>query len=179
MTEMPPRVPNGVPGTWRIWFASRETWYKVIPGVASGSPTASRLIRSAARTYAPISAGEIVSASDMLSNPFVVGSGGRSSATSTSRSSSSRTEFRYSVRFTRCNSGALTWGSAAAAASIRASSADANAFRVAASGRGKPTGGIIPERTLRMSLSACAALCSGWARSNSENEKPPSSRASL
>jgi hypothetical protein len=115
---MPPRVPNGAPSTCRIWFTTFGTLYMVCDGVACVSPIASRLIFPAARTYPCITAGVTVNASAMLSNPWLMSSGGSREETSTSRSSRSRTELRYSVRLRRCRSGAPANGWSAAARSI-------------------------------------------------------------
>ena len=97
----------------------------------------------------------------MLSKPSLESSPGSSAAASIGRSSRSRTALAYSVRFSRCSTGAPGFGAAAAARSIVASTAAANPSSVARSGRGALAGGIMPVRTFRTTFSHVCALAPG------------------
>jgi hypothetical protein len=116
--------------------------------------------------YPSISAGEMVSTSAMLSKPWLMSSVGSSGATSTSTASRSRTEFAYSVRFNRCSAGLPGLGWSAAAWSIPFSRDVRKTFVAAALGRGRPAGGIMPARSLRITLSASSAFPPGCATSS-------------
>ena len=130
----------------------------------SGSPTASRLILRAASRYRSIVAGETNNRSAMLSKPLLTLSAGSSneksiSFGSASSASRSRTAFWYSVRLKRCSSGSVPgFGFAAAERSSSLSRNVATESYVALSGRGAPGGGIVAERSLRMTFSQTSGL---------------------
>ncbi len=98
---MPPRVPKGVPSTCRICEPVRGTFMVASDAPAFGSPTASVLMRLAARKYPSINVAEKLCASATLSNPSLIVSAGRKAATSTSTESRSLTACAYSARFSR------------------------------------------------------------------------------
>ena len=109
----------------------------------------------------------------MLSKPKLESSAGRKSSASSSTASRSRTALRYSVRFRRWNV-ADRPGSRVAAqlASSSPSSQSRKPSRAAASGRGRPAGGITPPRSLRTTRSHSAAWPPTSARSRVSRVSP-------
>src|SRR5436309_2529448 len=108
-------------------------------------PTVWRLILPAAEEYASVSAGDIVNAPAMLSNPCVESSDGRNFDASTSSASRSRITLLYSTRLSRWMPGGIRfvaeWLSSCPSIQVMSAS------RVVGSGRGMPVGGIIPARS--------------------------------
>ena len=93
--------------------------------------------------------------------------------TSTSRSSRSRTALPYSVRFRRWIGLCPGSGEMSACASRRCSSEAANRCSVASSGRGMPTGGIMPPRSLMMTFSHTSEWLAAVAGSSPSSDSPP------
>ena len=179
-TAAPPREPNGRCSFMRssctihLWT---RCWWK--SGVRA-RPTTSRLILRAADRYRSMSRGEIERMSALLSNPWTSAlSPGSSDRASTSRPSRSRTALTYSVRFRRWIAGRPGLGCAAAARSSAVSSQDANSALVAASGRGRPGGGIAPARSLRTTFSHTSAPPPTSARSAVSSSSPAVRRRAL
>ena len=129
-----------------------------------------------------MSVGETDSTSAMFSNPSSSSSGGSSASGSTSSPSRSRTALLYSTRLSRCTVVRPGFGSAVAARSSSSSSQPATASYVAASGRRRPAGGIMPLRSLATTFSqasACAPTSSASSRSREIGTVPARSPLSL
>src|SRR5437879_4398463 len=78
----------------------------------------------------------------------------------------------YSARFRRCTATRPGLGLAAAAASSAPSIADVIAVYVAASGRGRPGGGISCVRSLVATFSQISALLPTWSTSSASSVSP-------
>ena len=117
-----------------------------------------------------MSVGETDSTSAMFSKPSSSSSGGSSASGSTSSPSRSRTALLYSTRLRRCTVVRPGFGSAAAARSSSSSSQPATVSYVAASGRGRPAGGIMPLRSLATTFSQDAAWAGTSAASSASSE---------
>ena len=88
--------------------------------------------------------------------------------------------FLYSVRVSRWKGGSLPGsGLILAAASSFASKCEATASYVAASGRGRPAGGIAPVRSFRTTFSQAAASAPGSSAFSFSSANPPACTFSL
>ncbi len=129
-------------------------------GGSDWSPTATALSFCAADRYCSSCVDDTNSRSAMLSNPLLELSAGSNRSRSTSferfvEPSRSRIAFLYSVRVRRWNSGSLPGSGPGLTRPHPASPSrcEATASYVAASGRGRPAGGIAPDRSFRTTFS--------------------------
>ena len=158
---------------------SNPVRYTCMIGRLSGLPTAARLIFVAAAMYRAISAGVIESTAALLSNPKPAMSLGSSAEPSISSASKSSMALAYSTRFIRRATTRPGLGSAAATRSSAVSSEVAKASMVAASGRGRPSGGICPLRSLCTTFSSTSAFAATFPMSSWSSMRPAVCNRSL
>jgi hypothetical protein len=117
---------------------------------------AMRLTAPAAFRYASSSVGDSAWTSAMLSKLALLVSSGRYAPALTSTASRSRMDASYSARFIRWK--VREPGFRRVPLSTSCSSVSTSASRVSPVGRGMPGGGIISERSLRMTFSVTATF---------------------